>query len=266
MKACKYILIFLLCVVMAFAPMLLACDHSPEWQEQFDLGMRYLEQGRYEEAILAFSAVIDINPKLPDAYRLRAKAYEEAAKLQEDEAVAEDYREKAREDREKAQELDPEPQMTTVTTAAVTQPPTTTAATETAPPTTRETTVETTAETRYAGARETEEYEDYTPLFTLPAPTFGTGLETVPTVTFPVFDPDIVFTVGIESGDDPDVIVTVEHEVPVEDETTAAPKSPVEQTQAQTTPTSQSGLSSMGTIEGITFEDEIIPDEGVAVG
>jgi len=45
------------------------------WQEQFDLGIRYLSEGKYEEAIIAFTAAIEIDPKLPDAYRKAAEAY-----------------------------------------------------------------------------------------------------------------------------------------------------------------------------------------------
>ena len=46
------------------------------WQEQFDLGIRYLSEGKYEEAIIAFTAAIEIDPKLPDAYRKAAEVYE----------------------------------------------------------------------------------------------------------------------------------------------------------------------------------------------
>lgn len=34
------------------------------WQDQYDLGMRYLSEGNYEEAIVAFTAAIEIDPKL----------------------------------------------------------------------------------------------------------------------------------------------------------------------------------------------------------
>ena len=45
------------------------------WQEQYDLGVRYLSEGRYEEAIIAFTAAIEIDPKQADAYVGAAKAY-----------------------------------------------------------------------------------------------------------------------------------------------------------------------------------------------
>lgn len=57
---------------------LFACGKAPEtasWQEQYDLGVRYLSEGNYEEAILAFAAAIEIDPKRIDAYLGRAEAY-----------------------------------------------------------------------------------------------------------------------------------------------------------------------------------------------
>lgn len=45
------------------------------WQEQYDLGVRYLSEGNYEEAVLAFEAAIEINPKRPEAYAGLADAY-----------------------------------------------------------------------------------------------------------------------------------------------------------------------------------------------
>lgn len=45
------------------------------WQEQYDLGVRYLSDGNYEEAIIAFAAAIEIDPKRPEAYLGLADAY-----------------------------------------------------------------------------------------------------------------------------------------------------------------------------------------------
>lgn len=45
------------------------------WQEQYDLGVRYLSEGNYEEAIIAFTAAIEIDPKQAPAYVGRGKAY-----------------------------------------------------------------------------------------------------------------------------------------------------------------------------------------------
>ena len=53
-----------------FAVLLLltACGQNAEaaWQEQYDLGVRYLSEGSYEEAVIAFTAAIDIDPKRAD--------------------------------------------------------------------------------------------------------------------------------------------------------------------------------------------------------
>ena len=48
---------------------------SPIWQEQYDLGIRYLSNGNYEEAIIAFTAAIEIDPKQAPAYVGRGNAY-----------------------------------------------------------------------------------------------------------------------------------------------------------------------------------------------
>ena len=45
------------------------------WQEQYDLGMRYLSDGNYEEAIIAFTAAIKIDSKRPEAYSGLANTY-----------------------------------------------------------------------------------------------------------------------------------------------------------------------------------------------
>ena len=45
------------------------------WQEQYDLGVRYLSEGKYEEAVLAFEAAIEIDPKRPEAYASLADAH-----------------------------------------------------------------------------------------------------------------------------------------------------------------------------------------------
>ena len=37
---------------------LAACGGKDAWQEQYDLGMRYLNDGNYEEAIIAFTTAI----------------------------------------------------------------------------------------------------------------------------------------------------------------------------------------------------------------
>ena len=77
-----------------------ACGKSqPTWQEQYDLGMRYLEEGDYEQAIVAFTAAIEIDPNQALAYVGRADSYI-AADNKEDHLVL------AQTDYEKAIELD----------------------------------------------------------------------------------------------------------------------------------------------------------------
>ena len=51
------------------------------WQEQYDLGVRYLSDGNYEEAIIAFTAAIEIDPKRSEAYFGLADAYTGAGDL-----------------------------------------------------------------------------------------------------------------------------------------------------------------------------------------
>ena len=50
-------------------------DEGPTWQEQYDLGIRYLEEGNYEEAVIAFTAAIEIDPKRAETYEGAADAY-----------------------------------------------------------------------------------------------------------------------------------------------------------------------------------------------
>ena len=50
-------------------------DGGAAWQEQYDLGVRYLSDGNYEEAIIAFTAAIEIDPKRAEAYAGRGDAY-----------------------------------------------------------------------------------------------------------------------------------------------------------------------------------------------
>lgn len=45
------------------------------WQEQYDLGVRYLSDGNYEEAIIAFTAAIEIDDTRPEAYHGRGQSY-----------------------------------------------------------------------------------------------------------------------------------------------------------------------------------------------
>ena len=62
----KRILVFLLCI----SALLSACRESPEvmMEKQLDLGQKYLEDRNYDEALLSFQLVIDLNPKVIEAY------------------------------------------------------------------------------------------------------------------------------------------------------------------------------------------------------
>lgn len=65
-----------LTLVVALMLLLCACGQKvPTWQEQYDLGVRYLSEGNYEEAIIAFTTAIEIDPKRVDAYVGRGDAY-----------------------------------------------------------------------------------------------------------------------------------------------------------------------------------------------
>ena len=55
---------------------LVACGQTvPTWDEQYNLGVRYLSEGNYEEAIIAFTAAIEIDSKQALAYVGRGDAY-----------------------------------------------------------------------------------------------------------------------------------------------------------------------------------------------
>lgn len=61
---------------------LVACGQkATTWQEQYDLGVRYLSEGNYEEAIIAFTAAIEIDPKNKDAFIIRGDSYISASSI-----------------------------------------------------------------------------------------------------------------------------------------------------------------------------------------
>ena len=73
MKKSKQIFPILLMLIV----LLCSCSKSQaaQWQEQYDLGVRYLSEGNYEEAIIAFTAAIEIDPNRAEAYVRRGDAY-----------------------------------------------------------------------------------------------------------------------------------------------------------------------------------------------
>ncbi len=81
-------------VLIAAAAIIAVAVFSPgkdkdAWREQYDLGERYLGEGNYREAVIAFTAAIEIDPRNPELYMARAGAY---AALGETEAARADYR------------------------------------------------------------------------------------------------------------------------------------------------------------------------------
>jgi len=75
-KAILIALIIVLCVGIGFfvGSKLNSTDNGA-WQEQYDLGVRYLSEGKYEEAIIAFSAAVNIDPYQTSALMHRVEAY-----------------------------------------------------------------------------------------------------------------------------------------------------------------------------------------------
>lgn len=68
-------IIFMFAVCLWSVFLFAACQKQPTWQEQYDLGMRYLSESNYEEAVLAFTAAIKIDPQRSKGYVGRADAY-----------------------------------------------------------------------------------------------------------------------------------------------------------------------------------------------
>ena len=63
-------------LLIVFVILLCSCGKKgPTWQEQYDLGMKYLNTGDYEEAVTAFQVAISIDPKQQPAYIGAADAY-----------------------------------------------------------------------------------------------------------------------------------------------------------------------------------------------
>lgn len=59
-------------ILLIFA--LVACG-AAKWQEHYDLGMKYLREGNYQEAILSFNKAIEIDDKQAVVYIGRGNAY-----------------------------------------------------------------------------------------------------------------------------------------------------------------------------------------------
>lgn len=73
-----------LLILLLIALMVCACGNKQaKYQEQYDLGVKYLSEGNYEEAIIAFEAAIKIEPKQAAAYVGRGNAYIFSAETEE---------------------------------------------------------------------------------------------------------------------------------------------------------------------------------------
>ncbi len=76
-----------ICLILITLLTLTACGED-KWQESYDLGMRYLNEGNYVEAIIAFDKAIKIDLKQPMAYVGRADAHIASGETDDNLAVA----------------------------------------------------------------------------------------------------------------------------------------------------------------------------------
>lgn len=84
-----------LSAILVFCLLLIgtACGQKetvPTWQEQYDLGVHYLSEGNYEEAIIAFTAAIEIDPKRSEVYIELADVYTTMGDLDAAQKILED--------------------------------------------------------------------------------------------------------------------------------------------------------------------------------
>ena len=82
--ACFVILAIVIGLILA----LKSRDHSPSWRSSYNLGVRYLENGNYNEAVLYLSLSISVKERTEN-YMARAEAY---TQLREFSKAAQDYR------------------------------------------------------------------------------------------------------------------------------------------------------------------------------
>lgn len=72
----RWIVIALTAMLFLFSTVGCSQPSSTEtWQEQYDLGLRYLSEVNYAEAVIAFTKAIEIDPKQAAAFAGRGKAY-----------------------------------------------------------------------------------------------------------------------------------------------------------------------------------------------
>lgn len=78
---------------------------SPAANDSFEQGQRDLEESRFEEAVVAFTKVIELYPEFADAYNARGAAYRGLASRQTDEREKERLFNRADADHDKAREI-----------------------------------------------------------------------------------------------------------------------------------------------------------------
>ncbi len=71
----KKFISIILTISIAFSLVSCAKAQKPDWQTSLDLGQKYLLDGNYEQAIIEFNKVIEIDPKNVEAYIGLAEAY-----------------------------------------------------------------------------------------------------------------------------------------------------------------------------------------------
>lgn len=71
---------------------------ASSWQEQYDLGLRYLSEGSYENAVIAFAAAIEIDRKRPESYAGLANSYIELGQYEKARQAVEDGKSNCGED------------------------------------------------------------------------------------------------------------------------------------------------------------------------
>ena len=81
------VILSILCLLLLSGCMV-GKNAAAAWQEQYDLGVKYLSEGNYEEAIVAFTAAIEIDAKRPEGFIGRGDAYALSGDLS---AALEDY-------------------------------------------------------------------------------------------------------------------------------------------------------------------------------
>ncbi len=65
------------------ADMMQTISEEISWQRQYDLGLRYLLDGSYEEAIFAFQLAIQLEPKRPEPYICLADLYDRQGNMEQ---------------------------------------------------------------------------------------------------------------------------------------------------------------------------------------